>query len=113
LGGSPGSSKDRQQALEDLANAYANAVEAFRDRADALGEDGSLLNLVPMSAAIFAHAFKDPTYNHLHPSCTICAIVLALDWSRRSGFVPHSLKIHFSPGLVERFNLRFPGDPLS
>jgi hypothetical protein len=91
----PTLSKDRQQALEDLANAYANAIEAFRDRADALGKDGTLLNLVPVSAVLFAGSFQDPKYNHLHPSYTICAIVLALDWSRRSGFAPLSVKIHF------------------
>jgi hypothetical protein len=102
LSGSPQSSQDRRQALEDLANAYANAVEAFRDSAAALGEDGALLNLVPVSASIFAHAFKDPAYDHLHPSYTICAIALALDWSRGSGLVPDSLKIHFyMPGTTD------------
>jgi hypothetical protein len=47
----PTSANDRQQVLEDLANSYANALEAFRVRAPDLDKDGMLLNLVPVSAA--------------------------------------------------------------
>jgi hypothetical protein len=32
----------------------------------------------------------------MHPSYTICAIILALHWARDSGFLPKPVKIHFS-----------------
>ena len=50
LAGSPGQSEDRRHVIEDLANAYANALAAFADRAAELGADGTMLNLVPVSA---------------------------------------------------------------
>jgi hypothetical protein len=95
LKGSPESSKARQRALQDLTNAYANALEVFRERAADLGADGTLLNLVPVSGAIYSREFIDSKYNHLHPSYTICAMVLALAWWRRSGPVLPSLTIYF------------------
>src|SRR5262245_47782829 len=84
LGGSPGQSEDRRRAIEDLANSYANALVAFRDRAPELGVDVTMLNLVPVSAGIFCDRFTDTTLDHLHPSYTMCAIALALGWWRGS-----------------------------
>ncbi len=95
LAGSPRSTEPRRQAMEDLANAYANALEAFRDRAADLGEHGTLLNLVPVSAGIFAGDFVVPALGHLHPSYTICATVLALNWWRGTGSASPSLTIYF------------------
>jgi hypothetical protein len=69
----PGASSDRQQVIEDLANAYERA-RASRERAPDLGADGTLLNLIPVSAGDFANQFKlGAPYAHLHPSYTICA----------------------------------------
>ena len=102
LQGVPSSAKDRRQVLEDLANSYSNALEAFRVRAPHLDKHGKLLNLVPVSAAIYAGSFADKKFitpnlrsGHLRPSYTICAVVLALDWSRRRDFLPQSVTIHF------------------
>jgi hypothetical protein len=85
LEGSPERNEDRRRAIEDLANAYANALVAFSARAAELADDGTALNLVPVSAGIFCGRFTDPTLDHLHPSYTMCAVVLALGWWRGSG----------------------------
>jgi len=95
LEGSPRQSENRRRAIEDLANAYANALVAFGDRAGELGQDGTMLNLVPVSAGIYCGQFTDPTLNHLHPSYTICAILLALGWWRSSGSSLPPLTIYF------------------
>jgi hypothetical protein len=81
--------------IEDLANAYANALAAFSDRAGELGADGTTLNLVPVSAGIFSGRFSDPTLDHLHPSYTMCAIALALGWCRGAGVFAPALTIYF------------------
>jgi hypothetical protein len=96
LAGSPGTSSARQQVIEDLANAYANALGAFRERAPDLGADGTLLNLIPVSAGDFANQFKlGKPYFHLHPSYTICAIALALNWWRSSSSALPPLTLYF------------------
>ena len=95
LAGSPGQRDDRRRAIEDLANAYANALVAFADRAVELGTDGSMLNLVPVSAGIFCGRFTDTTLDHLHPSYTMCAVLLALGWWRGTGASPPPLTIYF------------------
>jgi hypothetical protein len=77
-------SQDGHTALQELARAYANTVEAFQARAAYLGTDGKLLNLVPISAALYAGKFKVLEYNHLHPSYTICALAVALSSLGRS-----------------------------
>jgi hypothetical protein len=95
LAGSPGQSEDRRHVVEDLANAYANALAAFADGAAELGADGTMLNLVPVSAGIFSGRFTDPTLDHLHPSYTVCAIALALGWWRGTGASPPPLTIYY------------------
>jgi hypothetical protein len=95
LRGSPASALDRHQALEDLANAYVNALVAFDARAADLGNHGVLLNLVPVSAAIYAGRFRDPALDHLHPSYTIAAVALALGWLGESGRALPQLTISF------------------
>jgi hypothetical protein len=95
LAGSPGQNEDRRRVIEDLANAYANALAAFADRAGELGADGTTLNLVPVSAGIFSGRFSDPTLDHLHPSYTMCAIALALGWCRGAGVFAPALTIYF------------------
>ena len=88
LGLSPSHAKDCQTALEHIANAYANAYLAANDAAALPGgplEHVSLLNLSPISAAIFAGPFKynfgkDSKGNpilHLHPSYTLTALWIA------------------------------------
>jgi hypothetical protein len=95
LTGSPGRSEDRRQVIEDLANAYANALAAFADRAAELGGEGTMLNLVPVSAGIFSGRFNDTTLDHLHPSYTVCAVALALGWWRRTGASAPPLTIYY------------------
>jgi hypothetical protein len=95
LAGSPGQSEDRRHVIEDLANAYANALAAFADRAAELGADGTMLNLVPLSAGIFSGRFTDPTLDHLHPSYTVCAVALALGWWLRTGASPPPLTVYY------------------
>lgn len=95
LSGSPGNLADRFGALEDLANSYANALVAFDDTAASLGPDGALLNLVPVAASIFAGRFKDLRLDHLHPSYTLTAILLALTWARDSGRAVPRLALHY------------------
>jgi hypothetical protein len=95
LTGSPGQSEDRRLTIEDLANSYANALVAFDGRAAALGDDGASLNLVPVSAGIFAGRFTDHSLDHLHPTYTLCALLLALGWWRRAGGSAPNLAIYF------------------
>ena len=80
LSGQPTSSEARRAVLADLANAYANAIVAFTRRAADLGPDGTLLNLVPVSASIYAGAFASPHFGspHLDPSYTITATLIAV-----------------------------------
>jgi hypothetical protein len=102
LAGSPGRNEDRRQVIEDLANAYANALVAFGDRAGDLGADGTRLNLVPVSAGIFAGRFTDPTLDHLHPSYTICAVIRALGWWRDAGgSLPPAPIYFFKPEVLD------------
>jgi hypothetical protein len=95
LAGSPGQSEDRRRVIDDLANAYANALAAFADRAGELGADGTTLNLVPVSAGIFSGRFNDTTLDHLHPSYTVCAVALALGWWRGTGASSPPLTIYY------------------
>jgi hypothetical protein len=76
----PRSADQRNRALADLANAYYNALVAVSRRSDALGPDGTLLNLVPVAAAIYGGGFVHPRFNppHLDPSYTLTAILIAI-----------------------------------
>ncbi|MFM9950697.1 MAG: hypothetical protein ACKV1O_22360 [Saprospiraceae bacterium] len=85
---SPSLASDCQKALEHIANAYANAYLAGNYAATLPGgplEHVNLLNFSPISAAIFAGAFKynfgkDSKGNpimHLHPSYTLTALWIA------------------------------------
>jgi hypothetical protein len=88
LSGEPGDGEARRKVLEDLANTYYNAIVAFNARAQALGADGTRLNLVPVSAAIFAARFRNPTFGgsgHLDPSYTLAAISIAIATLMQSG----------------------------
>lgn len=80
LEGKPSDASERRQALEDLANTYANAILAFNDRAPDLGTDGALLNLVPVAAVIYGGGFPNPAFpkGHLDPSYSIPAVYLAV-----------------------------------
>lgn len=95
LSGSPDQSEDRRRVIEDLANAYANALVAHADRFAELGADVASLNLVPVSAGIVSGAFADTTLDHLHPSYTFCALALALGWWRGTGAALPALTIYF------------------
>ena len=64
--------------MEAIANTYANAILAFNDRAPDLGADGTILNLTPVAAKIFAGGYKNPALDHLDPSLSITALYLAV-----------------------------------
>lgn len=80
LDGKPTSEGARSRVLEDLSNCYYNALVAVNERSAALDKDGALLNLVPVSASIFARAFRRNHYDapHLDPSYTLTAIMVAI-----------------------------------
>jgi hypothetical protein len=102
LAGTPESPVDRRQALEDLANAYANAIEAVRREAVELGDHAGVLNLVPVAASIFAGAFRYPGLDHLHPSYSITAVLIASGWSRSTGDpLPHLTLSFFGSRVFE------------
>jgi hypothetical protein len=80
LEGSPHNHDDRIAAILDLANAYYNAIVMFNERAGELGDDGKLLNLVPVSASIYAGRFLRREFGngHLDVSFTFASIAIAL-----------------------------------
>ena len=78
LGQTPSDAEERRASLEAIANTYANAILAFNDRAPDLGADGTILNLTPVAAKIFAGGYKNPALDHLDPSFSIVALYLAV-----------------------------------
>ena len=102
LRGKPGVAADREARLGELATAFLNALAAMAERAPHLGDDGGLLNLVPLSASIFAGAFRDPDLRHLDPSYTLAATLLAVDVALTRGIslVPMTLS-YFDPEVLE------------
>ena len=80
LKGSPNIHSNRMAAVVSLANSYYHAIVTFNEKAAELGDDGKLLNLVPVSASIFAGRFlrNDLGMGHLDPSFTFLAIALAI-----------------------------------
>jgi hypothetical protein len=110
-GGDPASSADRARVLQDIANAYANAILAFNLRALG-GGDGKTLNLVPVSGSIFAGAFAHDFGSggaansrplvHLHPSYTITAIAMAANaLAQRSEVTPLLVLYYFEPRIFQ------------
>lgn len=69
------------EAKRLIARAYLSAITAFVDGADRHGEQ--VLNLCVVSAGIYAGRFRHPEYQHLHPSITQVALVLALSTYNR------------------------------
>lgn len=97
----PASDLDRGRALAEIGNAYYNAIAAFNARSADLGDDGRLLNLVPVSAGIYGGAFAnnrsewDRATRHLDPTYTLTAVALALaQWRAQYGAVP-SMNIYY------------------
>lgn len=80
LNGSPHNNDDRVIAILELTNAYYNAIVLFNKKSNELGDDGKLLNLVPVSASIFAGRFlrRDLGNGHLDVSFTFLAIAIAI-----------------------------------
>lgn len=102
LAGSPPSPEACRRALEDLANSYANALIAVERRGAELGTDGAVLNLVPVSAAIYAGHFRHRHLDHLHPSYSITAVLLAVGCQRAAGGpVPQLALWYFSPTVYD------------
>lgn len=100
LVGTPSDQDDRGVALAAISNAYAAALIAFDLQKEILVENGSLLNLVPVSAGIFAGQFGDrrsgyPGSGHLHPSYTLTAIALAASAVIGQGIAIPDLAIYY------------------
>jgi hypothetical protein len=96
LAGSPTSASARSKVLEDLSNSYYNAVVAVNRRSGALGEHGKLLNLVPVSASIYAGDFADDQHDppHLDRSYTLTAIMIAIGEALKTGESLVDLTLH-------------------
>lgn len=97
LAGKPGAATERAKALEDISNAYANAILAFNRHAGVSGGHGGRLNLVPVSAAIFAGNFANPrfTHPHLDPSYTLTAVAIAIGTLSGAGDAIPDLSIYY------------------
>ena len=104
LSGDPSHAEQRNSALGDLANSYYNAVVAVDRRAGVLGDRGELLNLVPVSASIYARAFANRKYRspHLDPSYTLTAIMVAVgELLKRSEPIMELTLYVFSPDTYQ------------
>ena len=64
------------EATRCITRAYLSAITVFVDSAERHGEQ--VLNLCAVSAGIYAGRFQHPEYQHLHPSITQVALVMAL-----------------------------------
>ncbi len=101
LGLDPRREEDRGKALTELANAYYSAIVAFNRRSSELGDDGELLNLVPLSAGIFGGAFKNhrsewsPNTRHLDPTYTLTAVALAIAQLKAEGSAVPAMAIYY------------------
>lgn len=105
LGTPPGTPDGRGATLTALANAYGTALLAFDAHKDMLVDDGALLNLVPVSAAIFAGPFAAhlpgyPRNGHLHPSYTFAAVLLAASAVLATGAAVPDLTIYYFDDAV-------------
>jgi len=101
LGGEPDIDVNRGRQLAAIANGYGTAMQAF-NAAD--GSAGDVLNLVPISAVIFAGSFRThkagyPGKGHLHPSFSLAAVLLAADAMAKAGEkVPPMTIYYFDAG---------------
>ena len=88
------------EATRRIAQAYLSAITVFVDSVDRHGEQ--VLNLCAVSAGIYAGRFQHPEYQHLHPSITQVALILALTTYNRQ-----------YPNALDPFALRlfYFGDP--
>jgi hypothetical protein len=104
LEGKPASESATSSVLEDLSNSYYNALVGANERSGAMGKDGTLLNLVPVSANIFAGAFARNNHGSLHldPSYTLTAIMVAVGEMLKSNLTVGELALYyFSPELYQ------------
>lgn len=97
LGGEPDIDVNRGRQLAAIANGYCTAMQAFNA---AGGSAGDVLNLVPISAVIFAGSFAThkagyPGKGHLHPSYSLAAILLAADAMDKAGETVPPMTIYY------------------
>ncbi len=76
-----------QWVLQELANAYLNAYRAKHmvDGTPPTETDQAIFNACPLSGRIFAGRFKNTILNHLDPSYTIPAMLIAQAEADRAG----------------------------
>ncbi|MEM6477717.1 MAG: hypothetical protein AAF647_01595 [Pseudomonadota bacterium] len=110
----PSDATDRSNALAAIANGYGTALLAFSDHYKALGNEGTLLNLVPISANYFAGPFgyvkpawqggmMDDPVKHLDPSYTFAALMLAISAALAKG-------AHIAPMTIYYFDRKVRAD---
>lgn len=98
----PSSVSDCNSFLQDLTNAYINAILASQD---AVNDDKSpnyqakKLNFVPLSGNIYAGNFLDNSLNHLHPSYTISAILLAQAYALKNSIPLLDTSLYYYTGI--------------
>jgi len=76
-----------QWVLQELANAYLNAYRAKHMVAGTppTETDFDVFNACPLSGRIFAGKYKNTVLNHLDPSYTITAMLIAQAEANRAG----------------------------
>jgi hypothetical protein len=88
--------KDVEKVINKLARTYYNAIVRFNEKNPTLEkQDQGILNLVPVSASIYAGDFKNNDLNHLDPLYTIAGIYIAIS------------KIYEHKGEIPRINLYY------
>ncbi|PHI18356.1 hypothetical protein CEQ90_18440 [Lewinellaceae bacterium SD302] len=112
LHGVPTDPADAQRALQDLANAYLNALRAKRDNTDSqlTDKDLQLFNAVPLSGRIFAGSFINSALNHLHPSYTVAALLLAQAEMLRAGETLRAVQLYYYDAPVAMEAKRVVGE---
>lgn len=97
----PTHADNRGTALIEIANAYYGALIAFDRHRSSLGSNGKCLNLIPISANIFAGGFANSRKEwhsgtwHLDPSYTLSAIWMALEKLQADGETIPELTLFF------------------
>ncbi len=105
LFGDPKNESDRLKVINNIEKSYYNAIVKFNEGKKNLDlDDKERLNLVPVSASIYAGNFAinkstAPFYyggDHLHPSYTLVALIKAIDKAKKNNIEILDLRIYYS-----------------
>ena len=90
------SNRNIETVINKLFETYYNAISKFNERNPTLEkEDQGILNLVPVSASIYAGDFRNNELSHLNPLYTLAGIYIAIN------------KIYESQGEIPKINLYY------